>query len=418
MPARPIPVFILLFLLAAGNTAGAVPCSRIAEQPEKWVGSNVDELVRAAHAAYESEDEFETYQDVLGAVARVMRRCRLPEDAEFARQYSQFIDYVTEASLAAQPEHELGFNVPDKQYFAETIRYLEIPDFLLTPKFLQDVSRYETLEKAKVYLRSLNDTREANDQLIFFSYTSRHLGTPDNNDSYRRLLIVVPGKAEFGIPDKWVQFGVTDPQKRPRVRNVSVVSAMPGPDGTYNAYFKDYFRTYARNGSISVKGRLELGEGDENCAACHKSGVLPIFPKKDSVPADEVPLVEAVNNRLRSYGAPRFGNYLNASKLGPGLSTASFDDRARRFGTDFGETAVAHAMSCSRCHSTDNLGDLNWPMDRVIVSSFIKGGRMPYGHQLTETERARLYDNLIGEYFAVSDTRPGILKSWLLGKMP
>jgi hypothetical protein len=106
------------------------------------------------------------------------------------------------------------------------------------------VSRYETLGKAKTFLASLNATRGQSDQLIFFSYRSRHLGTPDNNKSYRRLLIVVPGAADQGIPEKWVQFGVTDPGKKVPIRNVSIVSALLNSDGTFNAYFKDYFRTY------------------------------------------------------------------------------------------------------------------------------------------------------------------------------
>ena len=100
---------------------------------------------------------------------------------------------------------------------------------------------------------------------------------PDRNGTSR----------EKGLPDKWVQFGVPDPGTSAPVRNVSVVSTTVNADGTFNAYFKDFYRTYLRNGSIKINGRWELGEGDNNCVQCHKSGVLPIFPAHSSVKPEE-----------------------------------------------------------------------------------------------------------------------------------
>ena len=67
---------------------------------------------------------------------------------------------------------------------------MTIPDFLLSPRFLKTGTRFETLPQAKALLREMNASRSIDDQLIFFSYESRHLGTPDNNNSFRRLLIV------------------------------------------------------------------------------------------------------------------------------------------------------------------------------------------------------------------------------------
>jgi hypothetical protein len=242
------------------------------------------------------------------------------------------------------------------------------------------------------------------------------LGTPDNNNSYRRLLIVVPGDADHGIPEKWVQFGVTDPGKKVLVRNVSVVSALLNSDGTFDAYFKDYFRTYRRGAPIQIKGRWELGQGADNCAKCHKTGVLPIFPVDGSVVPSERQSVADANNRLRSYGAPRFGKYLDERKFGPGLAAADPAIRAQRFGEAFHETTVADAMNCARCHQDQKFGALNWPMSRTIVRSFVKGGEMPPGHDLSEGDRDELYKKLVDEYFATDSANPGILKTWLLGR--
>jgi hypothetical protein len=310
--------------------------------------------------------------------------------------------------MSLQADRELGFEVSDGTYFTETSQYTTIPDFLLAPSFLRSVSRFESLPKAKAFLREMNAGRAKGDQLIFFSYRSRHLGTPDNPNSFRRLLIVVPGNAAQQVPEKWVQFGVPDPRAPASVRNTSVVAVLPGPDQTTNVYFKDYYRTYRRNGSITVKGRWELGEGDDNCAECHKSGVLPIFPVKGSVSPDEQPLVEAVNERFRSYGPARFDKYLDLNKFGPGLGS-----------TRPGESGVhkLNTAPCTACHNAKGLGALNWPMDSTLISSFVKGGRMPQGSDLRPDERAQLYRQLIQDYFAIDDARPGILKAWLLGKL-
>jgi hypothetical protein len=187
---------------------------------------------------------------------------------------------------------------------------------------------------------------------------------------------------------------------------------VPGPDGT-NAYFKDYFRTFRRNGSITIKGRWELGEGDDNCALCHKSGILPIFPVDGTVSRDELERVRVVNERFLKYGRPRFDKYLDAGKLGPGLGATSKSEVAssaldQKMGID--------GVKCGACHQPNGLGALNWPMDRTLISSYVKGGQMPLGFELTALERNRLYNKIIQEYFAIDEKNPGTLKAWLLGR--
>jgi hypothetical protein len=406
-------VFLCLALIGESLHASTSVRSRF--NPDRWVRSSVDSFVRAARAAYEDDDAIPAYKKVLRSIRRTVRQRRLDEDTTFRARYQAFLEYLDVVSLETLPDHELGFSVPDRQYFAETRQYVEIPEFLKSQVFLRLVSRSETLEKAKSRLRQLNASRAPSDQLLFFSYRSQHLGTPDNDDSRLRLLIVVPGNEEAGVPEKWVQFGVTDSGKRTRIRNLSVVSALPSPDGVFNSYFKDYFRSFRRDGSVSINGRWELGYGDDSCIRCHKSGVLPIFPEEGSVSSEEKPIVAAVNRRFRTYGSPRFDRYYDESKLGPGLSSATWDVRTKRFGEEFWKTAVGDAMKCSVCHQRQNLGALNWPMNSVIVSSYIKGGQMPFGWKLQECDREQLNNKLAEEYFSIDDANPGILKSWLLG---
>ena len=406
---------ILVFWLAVPNLS-ARPCRLTSAQRDGWVARSVNALVRVARAAYENEKAQPTHDRVLDGIAGTMKQCRLMDDAEFISRYPAFVEYVRVLSLVRQNDHELGFEVSDQVYFAETREYVTIPDFLLTPRFLRSVRHFETLPQAKALLRQINAGRAQDDQLLFFSYESRHLGTPDNNDSYRRLLIVVPGNAARKVPEKWVQFGIPDPRARLPVRNVSVVAVQPGPEQTTNTYFKDYFRTYKRDGSITIKGRWELGYGDDNCVQCHKSGVLPIFPIDGSVSKDEKPLVAAVNERFLTYGPPRFGRYLDASKFGPGLGSTRPAASYLRVGSGAGSSRATNAATCASCHHPNGLGALNWPMDSTVISSFVKDRGMPLGSQLRDGEREQLYEQLIRDYFAIADAHPGILKAWLLGK--
>jgi hypothetical protein len=411
-----LSVLACSLLLFVTPSVAAAPCARVQAQPDAWVTVKVDALVRAAHAAYDRDEAEPAYERVLDQINATLQQCKLTQDEGFANRYRSFVEYVAALSIARQPDHELGFIVPDRQYFAETRQHVQIPEFLLDQSFLRAVSRYETLAQAKAFLRRLNAQRDPSEQLIFFSYKSRHLGTPDNDNSFERLLIVVPGNAAQGVPERWVQFGVPDPGARAHVRNLSIVSSLASADGTANVYFKDFYRTYRRDGAITIKGRWELGYGDDNCVQCHKSGILPIFPVAGSVRANEQPALAAVNQRFLTYGSPRFDKYLDESKFGPGLSSASLADRLQRFGAGFSGTVVAHAMTCAACHRRERLGAFNWPMDRVVISSYIKGGRMPFGYKLQPAERNELYERLIQEYFATDATQPGILKSWLLGK--
>ncbi len=395
----------------------APACAHVKSHADEWVASSVDALVRAARTAYEKDEGEDAYNRLLGRLANTFKRCELSRDAGFVQAHREFVEYVEAASPVAFPDHELGFAVTDERYFNETRAYVEIPDFLTEQGFVRAVSRSETLPRAKSYLRRLNSQRDASAQLLFFSYKSRHLGTPDNDDSYLRLLVVVPGDEARGVPERWVQFGVTDPGGRVRTRNVSVVASLARADGVSDVYFKDYYRTYKRDGAIPIKGRWELGYGDDNCVQCHKSGVLPIFPEAGSVSAEERGAVEEVNRRFRGYGAPRFGGYLDASKFGPGLGAATNADREGRFGAGFRGSTVAGAMTCAACHRPDYLGALNWPMDRVLVNSYVNGGMMPRGHELPNAARRELYAKLVREYFDADAARPGILKSWLLGRL-
>lgn len=403
----------IVLLVSVAAQASAVNCPRNGNQADDWIERAIDSVVRSAYAAYLDESAQPRHQRIVDSISGTIQRCNLANEGELSRRYPEFFQYTKLLSMAGKEDHELGFEVSDRQYFAETSQYTTIPDFLLTPPFLRAVSRWETLPTAKSLLREMNQSRGPDDQLLFFSYASRHLGTPDNPDSYRRLLIIVPGNAGESVPEKWVQFGIADPRRPRTVRNVSVVAVVPRADDTASVYFKDFFRTYRRNGSIAIKGRWELGEGDDACVVCHKSGVLPIFPVAGTVSREEEPMLEAVNDRFQSYGPARYDCYIDVTKFGPSLGSPILIDHVQRMSA--GERFKTR--DCSSCHHQNGMGPLNWPMDSTLIRSFVTGGQMPLNAQMSRVARTQLYNQLVSDYFAIDGARPGILKAWLLGKM-
>lgn len=320
-------------------------------------------------------------------------------------------NYAEEVLLETKPGHGLGFRVPDAQYFEETSQFTSIPDFLLTSEFLKLVSSAETLEQAKAILAKQNEKRPLDQQLTYFSYRSRHLGTPDSPQSFGRLLIVVPGN-----PVKWVQFGVPDPGRGFTVRNVSVVSVYTKPNGEKVTYLKDHFRTFENKKVKYIRSRFEETNTSDNCVSCHKSGILPIFPVKDSVPVEELERVKQVNKMFKSYGPPNFGSeYVDISRFGPGLGDASRETLRNRLEENFSSEQIRSAMNCGACHSHNSLGAMSFPFDRTILQSYILSGEMPPKTKLNESDLRLLHDYLLKEYFNTSSNRPGVFVRWLAG---
>ena len=251
--------------------------------------------------------------------------------------------------------------------------------------------------------------RRNEDEQLIFLITSRGTGHSRQRPQLRQIANRRSRQSKAGLPEKWVQ---PEFQIGARAGARIGVAAVTSPDAHSIPTSKILSQLPAFG--LIPQGRWELDEGDDNCLQCHKSGILPIFPVAGSVKRAEQDALLAVNERFRGYGSPRFGRYLDTSKLGPGLSAASLEDRLERFGPDFGITPVAGAMVCSSCHKPERLGSLNWPMDKTLIESYVTGGQMPLGHELKASERRELYAKLIQEYFAIDKDKPGILKSWLL----
>ena len=330
--------------------------------------------------------------------------------------------YMNALWLRTEKKYLGGYRISDASYYEKADSITVIPAELQTPALLEDVTRFGRLSRAKSYLEGLNHSRSEDQKLIFFSYTSQHLGTPDNVEAFGRLLVVVPGN-----PEKWVQYGVPE-FPRQAVRNVSIVAVEKRPNGTQNVYFRDHAVIRDSQGSLVLRGRFELGVGADGCVDCHKTGVNPIFQTPGSVSADELPMVDAVNQRFRTYLPPSFHGDYDPNWFGPGLGTfrpnASPDvlrERVRKALRNQGEVAsvsqvasVARSVNCARCHEPSFLQPLNAPLNPNTLNSYVLGGKMPPGASLTFPERRALVDVIVDDYFSSEPPENGILMDWLL----
>src|SRR5215471_3423081 len=120
---------VFLCLALAGETLHASNSVREFNS-DQWIRSSVDSFIRAARAAYENDDAIPSYKKVVKSIRRTILQRRLDEDTTFRTRYQAFLNYIEVVSLETLPDHELGFAVPDKQYFDETRQYVEVPDFL------------------------------------------------------------------------------------------------------------------------------------------------------------------------------------------------------------------------------------------------------------------------------------------------
>ena len=420
---------ILLIQLASLNAAYAA-CPTTAQE---WLQARDESAKKIVADSLKSTAGSAVFASAnVSGMAKLLSDCLtdaqpLFQDSQDLQAGMQNIIRFTEARKnEGRPGWQLGFNVPDAQYFAETADWTAVPDDLKTQPILRAFSDPQTVAHGLELLEQLNATYPEERKMIFFQYRSQHLTTPDASRVFGRIFVYYPGN-----PEKWIQYGVPE-QGLPRTQNLSVVSIKTEPDGRQNVYFKDHFRMYDKE-EIYLKDRFAVNGQSDNCTSCHKSGILPIFPAPGSFSIADGEKIAAVNAIFRKYKPAAFGGYLNPDHLGPGLGMTAkkiVDARTDEFlsqctqglqlpdqATSF--TKIRRAMNCSGCHNNQRFGDLNFPVNRSLVRSYVTAGLMPpvSGASLTSPEREGLIRCLEDEYFGRSEGSSKILLQWLTGAL-
>jgi hypothetical protein len=356
------------------------------------------------------------------AIAKVFATCYpqaqtlIQNTPHLAEQLAHLKGFAETRKNEDLPGWQLGFNVPDAQYFRDTGAWTDVPAELQDQTLLQAFSDPARIDEGLKILENLNAALPPEKKMIFFRYTSQHLATPDESQVYGRVLIVVPGD-----PERWVQFGVPEVGK-PKTKNLSVVAVKTDANGDKHVYLKDHYRM-VEGGQIHLRDRFDATHVSDNCTNCHKSGVLPIFPKPGSFSPLDAGKIDAVNKRFKTYLPADFGGYIDLTKLGIGigpvgpaaeqLRTADFMKICAGSGTSPESVQrIKSSMTCAKCHNTDDLGELNYPVNRILLKSFVLGGKMPPKNDLTAPERQGLVNCLEAEYFGVDNASPNVLLNW------
>lgn len=351
-------------------------------------------------------------------MSETIRKYKLNLNPLFKERFANFFKFVEVNKLRRLPGHSLGFTMPDQEYFEKTSELTDLPAALRTTEFLNLASREETLQQAKAYLDRLNDTLPTEKKLLYFSFRSRFLGTPDRRDVTGRLLVHVPAEnlGNNTLAERWIQFGISPKgDTRERVKNVSVIAVVKKDEKIYTPYFKDHFRIYNKNGSIDLRSRYEESNFFvEACYMCHKMGVAPFFPEQGSVPQEELARVEEANKRIRKYGTADYGDLLDLKSFGPGMGQAMKIEKEKLAEISTHAEKIAKAMNCAGCHSAKALGELRFPIHETMAGKWVKDGKMPPGQNLDDQELKKLHDLLVEEFFRTAKDRPGTLKSWML----
>lgn len=339
---------------------------------------------------------------------------------------------VKSLSHIGSKKHQFGFNVEDLKYIKDTQKLTSIPRILKNQKFLNALSPPLNLDQAKHYLEITNKKLSQKDRLIYFSYISRHLGTPDNEDAFGRLLIIVPGEIE-----KWVQFGIH--RNNLEVKNVSVISVNKE---THDTYYSDNYRIRNEKNLITFKHRYfynlekKYDTQIDRCVTCHTTGVIPIIPEKNSVSKKEIPQLIKANNRFLSYMPPKFGGYISELRSGPVLGKIKETNQrmtllrrcAPKVSLDI-KKKIASSMNCATCHNNKALGSFYFPFKKIMLHEAIINGNMPPAKSylsrdtvqdtssLSKFERKTIYECLIEEYFGNVRNKSTIdseLYKWLI----
>lgn len=371
-------------------------------------------------------------------------------DAEVAN----FVRFVTAQQRQGMrdadgsPTHLLGGSESDLEYLRSIRPYVTPTGLLADQALLSALQDPSTYYKAIDMLTAQNRGLDPSKKWLVLAFRSQFILSVDRA-TYGRLLVIAPVRT---LPDgseleQWFQFALATPSTpiSAPVRSVSCIARVRRPDGHTEAYFVDYFRTAdPASGRIAFQPTFGLKPmPSSDCFNCHKTAVLPIYPKSLLVcspsgvsesPTGENPVVRAINARMLDWyrrTPSQERTLVDPADYGPSLGAGDLDGAlasvAAEAGIDKERAArIRRQMTCTNCHGA--FAPLNYDLSvvtdrdaasfeshRGLAQSFVENGTMPPGNDLTPDDRKILWQALARAYFDPT-TRTGALVDWLKAK--
>jgi len=469
------PVFIGIAYLAHGRDATPLQCEQSVAQWSAWRDSSVKELMTPTFKS--DSGELVIDPNVVNTLSlkdwQHISDCSKVSPSTFSigspvrTAIANFYNFISVSHWMAVTDesgkrtHNLGLTMPDKDYFNMAQPYLTFPSRMLQNDFLTALDSPSTYAAAlKIISDHNSDPINASDQWIAIPFRAQFIKTVGTTDrTYGRLLVLARGQPgpNGGKIDKWILWGLVTPdmpQNTP-MHNVSMFSVYTAPSGAQTTYFSDFWRSLDANGNHVISSTVFMDpEPSSNCYACHKSSILPIYPKIEykldasgsliAKGAGDALLAPQVNRVMRGYGPPNFGTdsagnaLMDTLSFGPPMGAAA-TQRTDSFIQACAPTLpassisrVKSAMNCESCHGERadgmyELGRFNYLMavrsQRDVgttfearespIATFVRQGWMPPGANLSSDEKSALAQCVLKEYYD-PQTQQGTFVDWLL----
>ncbi|AIE85287.1 hypothetical protein [Fimbriimonas ginsengisoli] len=376
-----------------------------------------------------------------------------PARAQALGNFARFVTAQHWMDLRDGADHQtnaLGMDVPDEEYWTDASRFLTFPELLKSQWLLKRMSNQATYKEAVDAIEAHNASLTPENRWIVFPFQAQFIRSVDRT-TFGRLLVLVPNEKlpDGRLMDRWILFAIATPDMRPtEIMSVSMISVVREANSpTSRIYFSDFLRQVnPSTGDIELNSNaLMKPNPSKNCYDCHKSGVLPIFPKMaykfDAAgnlvddPERLATVPDRINRLILKYGKSDLG-HLDTDAYGPSLggNTSRSDAFIANATKDRPFAATSYAkikanMNCASCH--DGFAKINYLLavrsdrdvktfvgqSKGLVQSYVEMGFMPPNNTLTPSERHALWECVMKEYFD-PERGEGAFVDWLKGAGP
>lgn len=317
------------------------------------------------------------YSTKLNLIQMKLRMCRESLERYDRKSCMQNLDDFTAQKYRTHVKGQsLGLKMTDEEYYKHVRRENigTLPEYFLSHEFLHalDTPTDSTYTNVLKLINNYNKTHSTN--VIGFPYSSQHLPSVDDAETYGRFFLYIPGNSI----EKFAQYGIGSEVEGKNPNSISVISVIKASDHKpAKAYFNDLWRI-RKAGTYNITTRLKANGRMELCYSCHKSPLIPIVPEKSTFDYIRYGLSLAKANAIMSqYGnAEYFG--IDPTNYGPGigieknLEPDAIEECAGA--SDFTREELKQiqlALKCQNCHNGQHRGLLNFPsgLDHQISKS-------------------------------------------------
>jgi hypothetical protein len=261
-----------------------------------------------------------SYEKINTTYIKIKKCWNIIQNINLKRCLKRAYLYTKRLSQMHHPEHKMGFNLNDNEYYLkQNKRYFSIINLI-------NFKDYGSLNNKKYK---------------YIEYRSSSVANPPYHSFKRKLYLV-----ENNQYDQWIQF--TMPEKRNNKE--SMINLITVNKKNKNIYFMQYW--YNRE-----KNKLEKNTHVSRCYSCHQSGLRKIIPEPASLKQKDIKKLNEFNKRIANYGKVNWFNSIKISNIGPALGSK---------------------IGCTQCHVEENKTSIKNNNTRGALNAFSDINQIKY----------------------------------------